>query len=412
MEKKENLKSLIKRLHDGEDIESVKKDFKRDFGHVSSSEIAQLEAALIEEENFQVEDIQRLCNVHADVFTGSVSDLHTLDQVDKEFGHPLHVFRKENYGLMEFLKTSVESKLDDFKHNPDESTKMNLLADIKTLQEIDKHYSRKENLFFPFLERAGVTGPPQVMWGVDDEIRSSLKEIVSSDLEDNELIEKIEAVVAEIKSMVTKENDILSPLLLKHIKAIEWLTIADASPTIGYAFNGAIEGASPSDAATWLKEQTENNKEIKDQEAFMKGEDLESNDGLLKFPSGLIKHSDMMYMLNSSPQDLTFIDADDKVAYFSETKDMMFARTRTIIGRDVRLCHPPKALPVVEQLLKDFKSGVKDVEERFILAGTKVMMVRYFAVRDDQGNYVGTLEATEEISHIIDKVQELKNKAN
>ena len=75
-------------------------------------------------------------------------------------------------------------------------------------------------------------------------------------------------------------------------------------------------------------------------------------------------------MLNAYPEDITFIDKEDKVAYFSEGKDPVFARTRTIIGRDVRNCHPPKAIPVVEQLLKDFKAGIKDEEIRIMARGT------------------------------------------
>lgn len=399
MEQKDKLKELIKRLHKGEDQDQIKIEFKKDFGHVTSSEIAKLEAELIGE-GLQVEEIQKLCNIHADVFQGNISDLHTLDQVDQEKGHPLHIFRKENVGLAEFLRNSFEPSLENYKSG--KLDKVDLLAQVSELSKIDKHYSRKENLFFPFLERAGVYGPPQVMWGKDDEVRALLKD--SLQLDGSELISKLAQALEEIKSMITKENDILSPLLLKHIKPLEWITIAEASATIGYAFNGGIEGASPSDAINWIEEQKgaglDNSQKIQEEAKIMEGETI-------YFPSGAIKYKDLVTMLNAYPQDITFIDKDDKVVYFSEGKDPVFARTRTIIGRDVRNCHPPKAIPVVEQMLKDFKSGSKDQEVRILKLGTKVLLIRYFAVKDEDGIYIGTLETTEEISSILKQVEEI-----
>lgn len=396
MDQKNRLKELIKRLHKGEDQEQVKKEFKKDFGHVASSEIAMLEAELIGE-GLEVSEIQRLCNIHADVFQGNISDLHSLDQVDQEKGHPLHIFRKENLGLANYLREVFEPAMERYKNG--QMLKADMLAEVAELSKVDKHYSRKENLFFPFLEKAGVYGPPQVMWGKDDEVRALLKE--ASQLDGQALMEKLEKALEEIKSMITKENDILSPLLLKHIKPLEWITIAEASATIGYAFNGAIEGAAPSDAINWIEKQKgagiDNSDKILEESRIMEGETI-------YFPSGKILYKDLVTMLNAYPQDITFIDKDDKVVYFSEGKNPVFARTRTIIGRDVRNCHPPKAIPVVEQLLKDFKAGVKNEEVRILKLGTKVLLIRYFAVRDEEGQYIGTLETTEEISQIIEKV--------
>lgn len=398
---KENLKDLIIRLHKGEDQELIKKEFKKDFGYLSSSEIAKLEAELIGE-GMEVSEIQRLCNIHANIFTGNISDLHSLDQVDQEKGHPLHIFRKENYGLSMYLKNTFEPLFERYKDNYDKDIKVDLLAEVKELSKITKHYTRKEMLFFPFLEKAGVNGPSQVMWGKDDEIRALLKQTNDS-LDKEELVDKIESLLEEIKSMIVKENDILSPLLLKNIKPLEWITIANASPNIGYAFTGGIEGASPSDAVNWLEKARsgkgiDKTNEIIDKSKVMEGETI-------YFPSGEIKYKDLISMLNAYPQDITFIDKNDKVVYFSEGKNPVFPRTRTIIGRDVRNCHPPKAIPIVEKLLKDFKEGKKEVENRVFKKGNKIFLIRYFPVRDEALNYVGTLEATEEISEILEFVK-------
>lgn len=251
MSQKENLKDLILRLHDGEDTDTIKEEFKENFGYLSSSEIAKLEAELIGD-GMEVSEIQRLCNIHADIFTGNISDLHSLDQVDQEEGHPLNIFRKENYGLSLYLKDTFKPLLEAYRKSYDPKIKIDFLAEVKELSKIIKHYTRKEMLFFPFLEKAGVNGPSQVMWGKDDEIRALFKESNDS-LDGEDLVNKIDSLLEEIESMIVKENDILSPLLLKNIKPLEWITIANASPNIGYAFTGGIEGASPSDAMNWLE---------------------------------------------------------------------------------------------------------------------------------------------------------------
>lgn len=397
MEKKNQLKSLIQRLHRGEDENTIKKEFKEKFGTVSSSQIAKLEQELIVE-GMPIEEIQSLCNVHAAVFEGSVEDIHVLDKIDRQWGHPLFVFRKENEGIIAFIDEKLKPTLQAFDTDP-----RDVIAMVKELGKIDRHYSRKENLFFPYLEKKGVTGPPKVMWGKDDEVRALIKEAQKDELTKEERIAVVQKLIEEVESMVKKENEILSPLLLEHISEKDWLVIAESSPEIGFAFNGGIEGASPSDAMHWIESQRGKvlSEEVPEEEDIV-------TDGLLKFPSGKLTIEQMKHMMNTSPMDFTFIDENDNVLYFSEGKHPVFARTRTIIGRDVRNCHPPKAVPIVEQMLKDFKEGVKDEELRFVFMGSKVLSIRYFAVRDEEGKYVGTLETTEEISGLLEEMERQK----
>lgn len=403
MMKKAQLKQLIQRLHQGEPQAQVQADFKRDFGHISSQEISQIEQELIAE-GVSVSEIQKLCNVHAAIFSGRVSDLHRLDEIDQQPGHPLMVFRKENQGLVQFIQTEVEPLLQHYIDEPSAIQREDLLAAIKQLSKLERHYARKENLLFPYLEKRGISGPTQVMWGKDDEIREQWKTILNTELESDALVQAIQELLAEIDSMIIKENDILSPLLLEHILPQEWQLIAEASPEIGYAFNGGIEGASPSDANFWLMQQ------LKTAPPAPELAQTPNYSDEIVMPSGRIALPDLIAMLNTSPQDFTYIDQYDKVAYFSEGKNPVFDRTRTIIGRDVRHCHPPKAVPVVEQMLRDFKSGAKDEEVRIITPGNKVLLIRYYAVRDEANEYVGTLEVTEEISGIVDQVNQLRNR--
>lgn len=403
-EKQERLKRLIQDLHTGRDEELVKEEFKREFGEISATELAKMEQNLIAE-GMSVFEIQRLCNIHADIFAMNIAEVHQSES-NITAGHPLFVFEQENTGVQKFIQERLVVDLDAYRDSADEANQQNLLASLRKLSAIDKHYKRKENLFFPYLEARGITGPPQVMWGKDDEIRALVHAAQEKSLSADERITRTEAAIAEVESMITKENQILKPMLLDNITKSDWVLIARDSAAIGYAFNGGIEGASPSDANTWLAQFEESY-----DEAIHLAEEAVTPSNLSSYialPSGRVQLTDFVSMMNTSPQDFTFIDAEDKVVYFSEGKDMVFPRTRTIIGRDVRLCHPPRAVPIVEQLLADFKAGTRDVEVRFVEFGTKVLLVRYFAVRDGAGRYIGTLETTEEISGILEAYKNYK----
>lgn len=399
---KQELKDIIRKLHDGATVDDVKAEFQEKFGEVPSSEIAQMEKELMAE-GLPFEEVQRLCSVHASVFGGSVADIHQAIDIDKELGHPLYVFRRENDGLERYLSTHVEPAWKAQRESPTEDTKVNLLAELHGLIKLDTHYARKENLFFPYLEREGVTGPPKVMWAVDDEIRAAIKTSIEAVVQDDPSSdEKISHLLEEIRAMITKENQILSPLLIDNLKPADWMTIAGESPQIGFAFNEGIEGASPSDAKTWFEMKLGAADPIVLQ-SFEEPD--QTDDGEFHFPSGHVQVSDFIAMMNTIPCDLTYIDKNDKVRYFTEGPHPVFPRPRTVIDRDVRLCHPQKALPVVEEMLADFKAGRKDSVTRVVARGTKVILIRYLAVRDKEGNYIGTLETTEEMSENLEEIK-------
>jgi len=137
-------------------------------------------------------------------------------------------------------------------------------------------------------------------------------------------------------------------------------------------------------------------------------EDLEKNivetavykDGVIKFPSGELSLDELLNILNGLPIDISFVDKDDKVKYFSETKDRIFFRPRAIIGRDVRNCHPPQSVDKVEKIINDFKEKKRDVAEFWINFKGRFIHIRYFAIRNKLGEYLGTLEVTQDITNI------------
>ncbi len=373
------LREILEKLHNGASVEDVKAQFADAFRDVPATEIAAAERELIQF-GVPVEEIQNLCDVHATLFEGNVQEADHDDAA----GHPLTVFSKENEGILEFLNGTWLSAIEQYKGDPTNGEAA-LIAALDSLSKIDKHYQRKETLLFPYLERDGVTAPPKVMWGVDDEIRDLLKTAKNqATAREEAALETALLAEEKIRSMVKKEEEILKPMLIHHLTEADWKVVAQESVHIGYVFTGGIEGASPSDAAQWMKSG----------EAVVEAR----NSDPIQLPSGHFIPEELEAMLNSLPVDITFVGADDTVHYFSETKDRIFPRTRTIIGRRVEDCHPPKSLHVVEKLVEAFKNGTKDTESFWIQKGDAFILIRYFAVRNAAGEYMGVVETTEEIS--------------
>jgi len=386
------LKNIIERLHEGEAADSVKVDFEKEFGTIAAEELASAERALMESGQITVAQVMKLCDVHAAVFGDSIDAIHASQKVDQTPGHPAFVFIKENEGLLSFLDGPFTDAVNGYHAAKDAASKTELLIALQDLSKLDRHYARKENLFFPYMEKAGLTAPPKVMWGVDDEIRDLWKLLITT-LEESQTVleDRLAQLEEQVRSMIHKENNILMPMLEGVMDKDAWLTVARDSAEIGYAFNGGIEGASPSDATSWYRWNATISGKLDDQ-ALPQGE------GEIVLPSGHMSLEELTWVLNTLPGDITFVGSDDRVRFFSEGADRIFPRTRTVIGREVAHCHPPKSLAAVEALVADFKAGRKERESFWIQRGDKFILIRYFAVRNDKGEYLGVLESSEEIS--------------
>jgi len=376
-DRKEILKDLIMQLHEGHDFDEVKNKFQTQFEGVAAKEISDIEQALIKE-GMPIENIQKLCDVHAAVFEGSIEEIHRPDEEEKVPGHPVHSFLLEN--------THIENLIEKTQKLLEASDYDNLILQLKNLREIDKHYSRKENIIFPLLEKHDITGPPQVMWAIDDEIRAELKSIINR-LTDIKIMvqikEEIDATLTKISEMVFKENTILIPMILDTFSIDEWIDIAESSDEIGFSFVNIKSKWTPKRGAK--KEQ--------EKQALLNH---------VKFDAGALTQEEVNAMLNTLPLDITFVDKNDKVKYFSEGKERIFPRPRTIIGREIKNCHPPASVHIVEKLVEDLKSGKKDHEDFWIKMGDNFVYIRYFAVRNDKKEYIGTLEVTQNIKNIVE----------
>jgi len=245
--RQETLKALIKRLHQGETVEEVKADFEKLTTGISAIEITEMEQALVNE-GMPVEEIQSLCDVHASVFKGSIEAIHEEDGFlvsDFDEGHPIHTLKKENRLIEDLIENNVLRYLSDYTEYPSKNREANIVDAMDKLATIDKHYSRKENLLFPYMERYGITAPPQVMWGVDDEIRGKIK-VVQSLLKNEKpelalINNRTREVVEQVKEMIFKEEEIMIPMVLETFTREDWIEIEKASAEIGYTLLHAIK---------------------------------------------------------------------------------------------------------------------------------------------------------------------------
>lgn len=386
--RKKVLREIITDLHAGKPLAAVKARFDEVVKDLAPGELSAVEQSLINE-GLPITEVQRLCDVHSAVFRDALEQSSDMSVAP---GHPIHTFQQENRALEKLIETEIKPLLSELRQAAADRQKalaLELTAKLNLLWDIDKHYSRKENLLFPYLEKYGITAPPQVMWGVDDEIRAQLKETkklaaaYQSDLQ-GDLISKAEDTLDRITEMIFKEEKILLPMALETLAEDEWQQILLDSDEIGYCLVEPAKGWRPVKSTAVS--------------AAMTGETETGN--AIKLDTGILRLQELELIFRHLPVDLTFVDKHDTVKFFSATKDRIFPRTRTIIGRKVENCHPPASVHIVDQLVADFKSGKKEQEDFWIPMGEKYVLIRYFAVRDEQGEYQGTLEVTQDIAEL------------
>ncbi|MDX9790917.1 MAG: DUF438 domain-containing protein [Candidatus Kapaibacterium sp.] len=385
--KKEMLKQLFLKLHEGETREEVRQSLISILGSVPYSLVVEAEQELIKE-GLPASEIQKFCDLHSQVLEGRI-DLNLAKIIPP--GHPIDTFKHENKALIN-LSNEIDKQIESLRKSDKISVVelMELKSKYNLLGDIDKHYKRKEYLVFPFLEKKGITGPPTVMWGKHDEIREKLKNAQNS-LDINEDIDSesfgviadmfLTPVTLAVKDMVYKENEILFPMCGDMILEAEWFEIYNQTSDYGYCI---VEPK-----AEWKPklDNIQNKPETK-------------TEGFISMPTGNLKLEELTSILNTLPFDLTFVDKDDKVKYFSHGKERIFDRSKAILMRDVRMCHPPHSVHIVDRIIEDFRSGKESRAPFWINFKGRFIHIEYFAVRDESGNYLGTLELTQDLTEL------------
>ena len=459
------LKDILLRLHHGASPDSVEADFQAHFSDVSPIEVSLMEHELMNgDHGVGFEDVMKLCTVHAKVMASGVQGKEVPDS--QQEGHPVWIFKQENLALQAGLHRiqrlldaleSAESQGQDL----DPGLLRGLTRQYQLLDQFQRHYRRKEELFFPIMESYGHDAPPKVMWGVDDQIRDlfdlakeALKGLVdqAEHASVTQVLATYQAFVQEFKDMIFKEEAILIPLLLSLFSEDDWLAIAKDSPEFGYAIiqpdkewapsrvkfgeQGENGEAAPGQAGRGAEAQNEGPAEASadapagaDQAgstakpvansaadstakpatnsvADSTASPAPNPEVDLPFGGGYLSLKEANLILNHLPFEITFIDKNDLFKYFNTSiaiENKLFPRVPSAIGRHVKMCHPPRSLDMVMTLIDDLKHKRRASESMwFHRSDGRFAYVTYIGVFDDQDQYMGVLEYVHDIAPLLD----------
>ncbi len=377
--RREELKKIILELHNGKSPEDLKRKFKHLIKNVSAEEISAVEQELIEEGLSPLE-IQKLCDSHLEVFKETLKEESSQPE-----GHPIKILMEEHNYFLNLVDT-LKKLLSDVEIRKNLTKIENI---IKVMKEGEKHYLREENVLFPILEKHGITQPPQIMWMEHDIIRGLKKKLFSLYERNKNNLVNVQKEFYNLSSNLFdtlsshffKENNILFPASINNFSKEEWKNIREEFDKIGYC---CIHPKS--------------NPFVKNSSEKDKIHDLDR--GKIKLSTGEFSIEELNALFNSLPFDITFIDKEDTVKYFNETKDKIFLRTESILGRKVQLCHPQKSVHIVNKILDEFKNGKREKADFWIYFNNKFIYIRYFPVKDEKGNYLGCVEVTQNITDI------------
>ena len=388
-QRKELLRHLLLRLHEGDNPEILRRRLIDVLRTIPYHEVVEVEQELINSEALTPEEILEFCDLHTAVLDGSI-DLEDAKEVPA--GHPVETFIKENVAISEQVEAyeAIKKKIESNSDEKVEELVIQLRTVFNKFSDIDKHYLRKEYLLFPFLEKHGITGPPKVMWGKHDETRELLKnahEALSSPITTADELRSIVQLVLDhavemIDGMIMKEEQILLPMSMDTLTEEEWYKVYQETPDFGYCLFDPVD--------EWKPESI-----VVDKQEYVTAD-------AIRLSSGAFNIDELEALFLHLPIDITFVDKNDKVRFFSHSPNRVFERNRSVIGRDVRMCHPPSSVHVVEQILEDFKSG-KENKAVFWMSAfmkTRFIYIEYSAVRGKDGEYLGVVEVTQDITRL------------
>ncbi len=387
---KERQQALLKILHyiqDGGDFTEAKKMFQESFDKVDVSEITAAERELIAQ-GLDPRKIQYLCNVHADVFKGDIKE----NAANPDFatpGHPVNTLKQENVVIKSLVNDYLLPNLKKWEKDHSEQTLSKIKQALSDLATIGKHYARKETSFFPLMTKYGITAPPQVMWGVDDNIRRLIKEannvVNENDVDPAKLRKIIDEVSHEVLEMIFKEEKIMVPMIDEVASPVDWGNVKDEEKQIGYTLINPPMNWTP--------------KEEPKTAGPLSVDHLSSL--FINFKEGALNLEQLSAILDLLPFALTFVDENDKVAYFGGGA-AIFPHSKNAIGNSVFSCHTPESKPIVEKIFQDLHSGKKKVVTYWFkpkMLG-RMLYLRYYAVHNKDGKYLGCLEVAEDITDI------------
>lgn len=377
-------------------LEEARKALKDRVQHLAPYEIAIIEQEMVEETEDECikEDIQAMLEVFQDV-------LVTKDQELPE-NHPISCYRRENAKMKELL-LSVE----DLVQYP--LIKNQWLELYEDLLKFKIHLSRKQNQLYPVLEKKGFTRPTTTMWTLDDFIRDEISECYNLLLEDKEeeFIGKQAELVADVRDLMDKEENILYPTSLEMINEEEFRYMAEGDREIGFAYisvqadkSGNSSSASASTAGAPLSGLSYAPGFAEELAGLLGKYGFNNKEEKLNVTTGQLTLEQINLIYQHMPVDLSYVDENELVCFYTDTKHRVFPRSKNVIGRDVKNCHPKASVHIVEEIIKKFRSGEQDKAEFWINKPDLFIYIIYYAVRDEKGKFRGVLEMMQDCTHI------------
>lgn len=375
----QRLTEYVEGVLQGKDGLTLYNQYKEDLQKVKPQEAFEIFYNQLQK-GYSAKEILKILDKVIHVFNKSLIQYKWKEPEENSF---LHTMMKENKALeakLAAIKEIIKEK--DFKKN-----KERLLRHVEELQQFDAHYLKKENILFPYLEKKmkkfeGLS----IMWALHDEARASLKKLIyilkSEDSSETDFNVEIGNLFFILYGLIYKERYILFPSAMEVIDDKEWKEMKRQSYEYGFPF---IERP-PMDEEDMTKEEDD---------VVKQGQEL-----VMKTETGELTFKQALLIFNTLPVDLTFVDENNRIRFFTKPKDRIFPRSPAAIGRDVRNCHPPQSVHVVEKIIDEFRKGHKDSATFWIQLKGRTILIRYFALRDAEGQYRGVLEVSQDITEI------------
>ncbi|MDO5738254.1 MAG: PAS domain-containing protein [Eubacteriales bacterium] len=394
LEKMKYILSIKEAYEQGElSLEEAQAKLRERVSSIKPYEIALAEQKLeaYSDDQCQKEDIQQMLKLYQGLYDTSRPEL--------PFGHPLNNYYAENAEL-EKLCLAIE----DLVQYPVIKNQWYELYD--KLHDYRIHLARKQNQLYPVLEQKGFDRPSTTMWTLDDFIRDEIKELRELiDTDEEEFIAQQATLVADLRDLISKEEQVLYPTSLVLIPEAEFEVMKEGDREIGYAWIDpeqtelAVQGQPDSTPAYNEKSDAMLSELLTVFEKYGVGE-IAAKDSKLKVAQGELTLEQINLIYKHLPVDLSYVDENEIVRFYSDTAHRVFPRSKNVIGRDVKNCHPRKSVHIVEEIIEKFRSGEQDTAEFWINKPDLFIYIFYTAVRDDEGKFRGVLEMMQDCTHI------------
>ncbi len=326
---------------------------------------------------YDIEQIKMASNKLINILYKTLDSYPAIDLKEHSF---LYYLKVDNDKAVEVLD-SMKDDIKELNKNYSDDLLVRIKNGFEALLPFMNHYTLKENVLFSLLEQKWEHSQcVKLMWSFHDDIRNNIKRTIEILSPDNFDLKEFNVVSSKVyfnmKTIIFREEKVLFPIILETIEEADLHQMLVNSKEIGYGY-------------------------IDDKDIIVEEEsELWAEKGIINLSTGRVSTKEMEEIFNHLPVDMTFVDADNTVKFFSSPKHRIFPRTKSIIGRKVQNCHPPESVHVVDQIVEAFRSGEKDEANFWIQMGPKFVLIRYFAVRDAKGLFMGTLEVSQEISEL------------